>query len=86
MSQVEAAGPIVPAILCGRAGTRLWPASRRSRPGQFRRPAASGRVVTVGVVPAVESPVSEEKMRPMFADRDELIRENPEVGAYNQTI
>lgn len=28
-------GPIIPVILCGGAGTRLWPASRESRPKQF---------------------------------------------------
>lgn len=28
-------GPIVPVIMCGGAGTRLWPASRESMPKQF---------------------------------------------------
>jgi len=28
-------GPIVPLIMCGGAGTRLWPASREGRPKQF---------------------------------------------------
>src|SRR5262245_66617016 len=27
--------PIVPLIMCGGAGTRLWPASREGRPKQF---------------------------------------------------
>jgi len=27
--------PIIPLIMCGGAGTRLWPASRESRPKQF---------------------------------------------------
>ncbi|MGB6539060.1 MAG: sugar phosphate nucleotidyltransferase, partial [Xanthobacteraceae bacterium] len=27
--------PIVPLIMCGGAGTRLWPASRENRPKQF---------------------------------------------------
>jgi phosphomannomutase/phosphoglucomutase len=34
----------------------------------------------------VESPVSEARMREMFAAVDAILRENPEVGAYNQTI
>src|SRR5208282_6883746 len=29
------ARPIVPLIMCGGAGTRLWPASRENRPKQF---------------------------------------------------
>ena len=29
------AGPIIPLIMCGGAGTRLWPASREKRPKQF---------------------------------------------------
>src|SRR5437016_2816947 len=29
--------PIIPLILCGGAGTRLWPASREGRPKQFLR-------------------------------------------------
>src|SRR5271156_1477307 len=29
------AGPITPLIMCGGAGTRLWPASRENRPKQF---------------------------------------------------
>jgi mannose-1-phosphate guanylyltransferase/mannose-6-phosphate isomerase len=28
-------GPIIPLIMCGGAGTRLWPASREGRPKQF---------------------------------------------------
>jgi mannose-1-phosphate guanylyltransferase / mannose-6-phosphate isomerase len=28
-------GPIIPLIMCGGAGTRLWPASRENRPKQF---------------------------------------------------
>ena len=38
------------------------------------------------LVVVVESPVSEEKMRAMFKDLDAVIRQNPEVGDYNQTI
>ena len=38
------------------------------------------------LVVVVESPVSEERMREMFAAMDTVLRENPEVGAYNQTI
>jgi phosphomannomutase/phosphoglucomutase len=34
----------------------------------------------------VESPVSETRMREMFAALEAVIREHPEVGAYNQTI
>jgi len=38
------------------------------------------------LVVVVESPVSESRMREMFAAVDGILRENPEVGAYNQTI
>jgi phosphomannomutase/phosphoglucomutase len=38
------------------------------------------------LVVVVESPVSEERMRQMFRAIDGVLRENPEVGAYNQTI
>ncbi len=38
------------------------------------------------LVVVVESPVSEERMRAMFTAMDGVLRENPEVGAYNQTI
>jgi phosphomannomutase/phosphoglucomutase len=38
------------------------------------------------LVVVVESPVSEARMREMFAALDAVLRENPEVGAYNQTI
>ena len=38
------------------------------------------------LVVVVESPVSEERMRAMFKDVDAVLRRNPEVGAYNQTI
>jgi phosphomannomutase/phosphoglucomutase len=38
------------------------------------------------LVVVVESPVSEARMRDMFAAVDGVLRENPEVGAYNQTI
>ncbi|HLW92642.1 MAG TPA: phosphomannomutase/phosphoglucomutase [Roseiarcus sp.] len=38
------------------------------------------------LVVVVESPVSEARMREMFTAIDAVIRENPEVGAYNQTI
>ncbi|MDK9696309.1 MAG: phosphomannomutase/phosphoglucomutase [Siculibacillus sp.] len=38
------------------------------------------------LVVVIESPVSEIRLREMFADVDSVLRENPEVGAYNQTI
>ncbi|MDB5510613.1 MAG: phosphoglucomutase/phosphomannomutase alpha/beta/alpha domain [Enterovirga sp.] len=38
------------------------------------------------LVVVVESPVSEARMRAMFAAVDGVLRENPEVGAYNQSI
>ena len=38
------------------------------------------------LVVVVESPVSEQRMREMFKAVDSVMRENPEVGAYNQTI
>jgi len=38
------------------------------------------------LVVVVESPTSEENMRAMFKAVDTVLRENPEVGAYNQTI
>ncbi|QGM98508.1 phosphomannomutase/phosphoglucomutase [Methylocystis parvus] len=38
------------------------------------------------LVVVVESPVSEARLREMFAAIDGILRENPEVGAYNQTI
>ena len=38
------------------------------------------------LVVVVESPVSEARMRDMFAAIDGILRENPEVGDYNQTI
>jgi phosphomannomutase/phosphoglucomutase len=38
------------------------------------------------LVVVVESPVSEERMREMFRGVDAVLRRNPEVGAYNQTI
>jgi len=38
------------------------------------------------LVVVVESPVSEARMRDMFHAVDGVLRENPEVGAYNQTI
>jgi phosphomannomutase/phosphoglucomutase len=38
------------------------------------------------LVVVVESPVSEARMREMFYAVDGVLRENPEVGAYNQTI
>lgn len=38
------------------------------------------------LVVVVESPVSEERLRAMFHGLDSILRENPEVGAYNQTI
>jgi phosphomannomutase / phosphoglucomutase len=38
------------------------------------------------LVVVVESPASEARMRAMFDAVDQVLRENPEVGAYNQTI
>ncbi|MGA7196529.1 MAG: phosphomannomutase/phosphoglucomutase [Roseiarcus sp.] len=38
------------------------------------------------LVIVVESPVSEARMREMFKAVDRVLRENPEVGAYNQSI
>ncbi len=38
------------------------------------------------LVVVIESPVSEARMRAMFAAVDAVLRENPQVGAYNQTI
>src|ERR1700710_3143927 len=38
------------------------------------------------LVVVVESPVSEQRMRDMFEAMDSVIRQHPEVGAYNQTI
>jgi len=38
------------------------------------------------LVVVVESPVSEARMREMFTAIDGILRENPEVGDYNQTI
>jgi phosphomannomutase / phosphoglucomutase len=38
------------------------------------------------LVVVVESPASEARMREMFHALDAVLRENPEVGAYNQTI
>jgi phosphomannomutase/phosphoglucomutase len=38
------------------------------------------------LVVVIESPVSEQRMRAMFKGVDEVLRRNPEVGAYNQTI
>jgi phosphomannomutase/phosphoglucomutase len=38
------------------------------------------------LVVVVESPVSEARMREIFATVDAALRQHPEVGAYNQTI
>ncbi|MHB2166643.1 phosphomannomutase/phosphoglucomutase [Alsobacter sp. R-9] len=38
------------------------------------------------LVVVIESPVAEGRMREMFAAVDAILRENPEVGAYNQSI
>ena len=38
------------------------------------------------LVVVVESPASEARMREMFSAIDGVLRENSEVGAYNQTI
>ncbi len=38
------------------------------------------------LVVVIESPVSDARMREMFKAVDTILRENPEVGAYNQSI
>jgi phosphomannomutase/phosphoglucomutase len=38
------------------------------------------------LVVVVESPVSQARLREMFATIDGVLRESPEVGAYNQTL
>ena len=38
------------------------------------------------LVVVVESPVSSERRREMFEAVDQILRRNPEVGAYNQTF
>ena len=38
------------------------------------------------LVVVVESPISEARMRDMFKAVDGILRESPEIGAYNQTI
>ncbi|MDQ0519619.1 phosphomannomutase, partial [Methylobacterium gregans] len=38
------------------------------------------------LVVVVESPVSEARLRAMFAAVDAVLRQNKEVGAYNQTL
>jgi phosphomannomutase/phosphoglucomutase len=38
------------------------------------------------LVVVVESPVAETRMHEMFKAVDRVLRENPEVGEYNQTI
>ena len=38
------------------------------------------------LVVVVESPVSEARLKEMFKAVDGVLRENPEVGAYNQTL
>ena len=38
------------------------------------------------LVVVVESPVSEKRMRDMFAAMDGVLRTHPEVGEYNQKI
>ncbi|GJD52129.1 Phosphomannomutase/phosphoglucomutase [Methylobacterium crusticola] len=38
------------------------------------------------LVVVVESPVSEARLKAMFHGLDAILRENPQVGAYNQTI
>ncbi len=75
-----------------RAGCRS--AHRRSRHRQRRAHHDDRRHLglvrassnTPQLVVVVESPVSEARMREMFHAVDKVLRENPEVGAYNQTI
>jgi phosphomannomutase/phosphoglucomutase len=38
------------------------------------------------IVVVIESPASQERLEEMFAAVDAVLRENPEVGAYNQTL
>jgi phosphomannomutase/phosphoglucomutase len=38
------------------------------------------------LVVVVESPVSKQRMRTMFEELDALLRQEPSVGAYNQTL
>ncbi|MGW5960901.1 phosphomannomutase/phosphoglucomutase, partial [Methylorubrum thiocyanatum] len=38
------------------------------------------------LVVVVESPVSEARLREMFSAVDAVLREHPDVGAYNQTL
>jgi phosphomannomutase/phosphoglucomutase len=38
------------------------------------------------LVVVVESPASKDNLHAMFQAVDAVLRENPEVGAYNQTI
>ena len=38
------------------------------------------------IVVVIESPVSQERLEEMFAAVDAVLRENPEVGDYNQTL
>jgi len=38
------------------------------------------------LVVVVESPISEENMKAMFAELDAELRKHPEVGEYNQKI
>ena len=41
---------------------------------------------TPQLVVVVESPVSEARLQEIFKAVDAVLRENPEVGAYNQKI
>ena len=67
--------PIVPAILCGGAGTRLWPLSRSKRPKQFHR-LTSGETLLAetiargGLVAGARSPIliAGESMRALVID------------------
>ena len=38
------------------------------------------------LVVVIESPVSKDRLHEMFKAVDTVLRENPEVGAYNQTL
>ncbi len=49
-------------------------------------PELASDIVDKGIVVVVESPVSDARMREMFAALDAVLRAHPEVGAYNQTI
>ena len=67
--------PIVPAILCGGAGTRLWPLSRSTRPKQFHALTSSDTLLSETIArgalaPGARPPVliAGESMRDLVVD------------------